>query len=61
MMKVKANPKNIASILTQRKRIQFKAQDVRNVISNGVYSGQKSLFIPPTHFSRPANSSLKIA
>ena len=34
MIKVKANPMNIASVLTERKGIQFKAQDVRNVISN---------------------------
>ena len=34
MMKVRANPKNIASVLTERKGFQFKAQDVRNVISN---------------------------
>ena len=28
---------------------------------NGVYSDQKSLFIPPTHFSWPAKSYLKLA
>ena len=30
-------------------------------LANGVYSGQKSFFIPPTHFSWPANPSLKIS